>query len=131
TPPHSRGPDATPFAAGTPPVPNIYAGIAGVSIVEEAGVAAIEEHVAGLAARLIEGLTELDATVATPSDPARRGPLVCVRSADVATLVEALAEDRIVASSRDDRLRLALHLYNTDEDVDTVLAALRSRRHLL
>jgi selenocysteine lyase/cysteine desulfurase len=36
-----------------------------------------------------------------------------------------------VASSRDDRLRLALHLYNTDDDVDTVLAALRARRHLL
>jgi selenocysteine lyase/cysteine desulfurase len=45
--------------------------------------------------------------------------------------VGELAQERIATSSRDDRLRLALHLYNTDEDVDTVLAALRVRRHLL
>ena len=94
-------------------------------------MAAIQEHVAGLATRLIDGLIELGATVATPSDPARRGPLVCVRSPDVGRLVDELAAEHIVASSRDDRLRLALHLYNTDEDIDTVLAALQARRHLL
>jgi selenocysteine lyase/cysteine desulfurase len=128
---YSPAADARRFDAGTPPVPNIYAGVAGVDIVEEAGVDAIEQHVAVLGTRLIEGLVELGATVATPSDPARRGPLVCVRSADVTRLVGELAQERIATSSRDDRLRLALHLYNTDEDVDTVLAALRVRRHLL
>ena len=128
---YSPAADARRFDAGTPPVPNIYAGIAGVSIIEEAGVAAVEKHVAGLAARLIEGLDDLGATVVTPTDPARRGPLVCARSSDVDTLVRELDAERIVASSRDDRVRLALHLYNTDEDVDTVLDALRARRHLL
>jgi kynureninase len=128
---YSPAADARRFDAGTPPVPNIYAGIAGISIVEEAGVAVIEQHVAGLAGRLIEGLAELGATVVTPSEPVRRGPLVCVRSSDVSRLVGELAQERIVASSRDDRVRLALHLYNTDEDVDAVVAALRTRRHLL
>ena len=75
---YSPAADARRFDAGTPPVPNIYAGLAGMSIIEEAGTAAIEEHIAGLAARLIDGLEELGATVATPRDPARRGPLVCV-----------------------------------------------------
>ena len=125
--PHST---ARRFDAGTPPVPNIYAGVAGAAIIEEVGVAAIEAHVRRLATRLIEGLDELGATVVTPRDPARRGPLVCVRSTDVSTLVASLAEDRIVTSSRDN-LRVALHLYNVDEDVDRVLAALAARRHLL
>ena len=125
--PHST---ARRFDAGTPPVPNIYAGVAGASIIEEVGIAAIEAHVRRLATRLIEGLDELGATVVTPRDPARRGPLVCVRSTDVSTLVASLAEDRIVTSSRDN-LRVALHLYNVDEDVDRVLAALAARRHLL
>jgi selenocysteine lyase/cysteine desulfurase len=128
---YSPAADARRFDAGTPPVPNIYAGVAGVSIIEEAGVAAIEDYVAGLAGRLIDGLDELGTTVVTPPDPGRRGPLVCARSSDVARLVEELAAERIVASSRDDALRLALHFYNTDEDVDTVLAALHARRHLL
>ena len=119
------------FDAGTPPVPNIYGGVAGMSIVEEAGLQAIEAHVSGLATRLIDGLDELGASVVTPRDPARRGPLVCVRSTDVDALVRELAAERIVTSSRDGNLRIALHLYNVEEDVDTILAALARRPHLL
>ncbi len=128
---YSPAADARRFDSGTPPVPNIYAGLAGLTLIEQAGTAAIEEHVAGLTAALIEGLDELGATVVTPRDPARRGPLVCVRSGDVDTLVAALGAERIICSERDSNLRVALHLYNVDEDVDRVLDALRSRRELL
>ena len=119
------------FDAGTPPVPNIYAGVAGLSLVEEAGVPAIEEHVAGLNTRLIVGLEGLGATVVTPVDPAHRGPLVCVRSTDAPALVASLAEENIVCSLRDTNLRVAAHYYNTDDDIDTLLDALARRRHLL
>ncbi|HET8811663.1 MAG TPA: aminotransferase class V-fold PLP-dependent enzyme, partial [Gaiella sp.] len=128
---YSPARDARRFEAGTPPVPNIYAGVAGMSIVEEAGTDAIEAHVTLLATRLLEGLEELGAVVATPSDPARRGPLVCVRSTDVAALVATLAAERIVVSSREDKLRIALHLYNVEADVDTLLDALTRNRSLL
>jgi selenocysteine lyase/cysteine desulfurase len=128
---YSPAADARRFDAGTPPVPNIYAGVAGISLIEEAGVPAIEEHVGALATQLIDGLLDLGGTVATPRDPARRGPLVCVGSSDVDALVSELREEHIVTSSREDRLRVALHLYNTAEDVDRILGALRTRRHLL
>ena len=119
------------FDSGTPPVPALYAGVAGVSLVADAGVPAIEAHVHALGTRLIEGLEELGATVVTPRDGMQRGPLVCVRSRDVAALVSALASERIVVSSREDKLRIALHLYNVEEDVDTLLAALARNRSLL
>ena len=128
---YSPAADARRFDAGTPPVPNIYAGLAGMAQIEEAGTAAIEEHVSGLATRLIDGLEELGATVPTPRDPARRGPLVCVRSTDVGALVRALGDERIVCSERDSNLRIALHLYNVDEDVDRILDALGRHRALL
>jgi selenocysteine lyase/cysteine desulfurase len=57
--------------------------------------------------------------------------LVCIRSTDVTRLVEALAEERIVVSSREDKLRVALHLYNVDDDVDRLLDALGRHRTLL
>ena len=119
------------FDSGTPPVPALYAGVAGVSLVESVGVAAIEAHVAGLVKRLLDGLDELGATVATPREPARRGPLVCVRSTDVDTLVSMLADEAIVVSNREDKARIALHLYNVEEDVDRLLAALTRHRALL
>ena len=115
------------FDAGTPPVPNIYAGVAGVGLILEVGVPAIQEHVRGLVERLTTGLDELGATVATPP----LGPLVCVRSTDAPAFVAALAADEIVASERDSNLRISLHLYNTEDDVDAVLAALARNRRLI
>ena len=128
---YSPAPDARRFDAGTPPVPNIYAGLAVMSIIEEVGVDAIEAHVSALNTRLIDGLEELGASVATPRDPAGRGPLVCVRSTDATALVTELATERIVVSYRDENVRVAAHLYSTDEDVDRMLQALETRRTLL
>jgi len=119
------------FDSGTPPVPALYAGVAGVGLVAEAGVPVVESHVGGLVGRLLDGLDALGATVVTPRELARRGPLVCVRSTDVDVLVASLAAERIIVSSREDKLRVALHLYNLDEDVDTLLDALARHRRLL
>ncbi len=119
------------FDAGTPPVPNIYAGVAGLGLIEETGIPAIEAHVAGLNTRLISGLLDLGADVVTPVDPAHRGPMVCALSTDAPALVASLAEEDFVCSLRDQNLRIAAHYYNTVDDIDALLEALSRRRHLL
>ena len=119
------------FEAGTPPVPNIYAGIAGIELMKEIGVAETEEHVRGLNELLIAGVDELGGRVVTPRDPAKRGPLVAVASTDEHALVAALAGDGVVTSSRDGNLRVSAHCYNSAEDIADVLAALTRHRHLL
>jgi selenocysteine lyase/cysteine desulfurase len=119
------------FEAGTPPVPSIYAGVAGIELVREIGVAVIEEHVRGLNSLLLEGLDDLGARVVTPRKASLRGPLVCVASTDEHGLVSALASERIVASSRDGNLRISAHAYNSADDVAAVLEALAGQRRLL
>jgi selenocysteine lyase/cysteine desulfurase len=128
---YSPAADARRFDSGTPPVPNIYAGLAGIGIVEEVGVAAIETHVRGLVDRLLAGLDELDATVATPRGERDYGPLVCVASTDAPGLVRALQAERIVTSERDSSVRISLHLYNLEDDVARILEALARQRALL
>jgi kynureninase len=128
---YSPHPTARRFDSGTPPVPAIYAGLAGIALVEETGVAAIEQHVRSLNDRLLEGLDELGASVATPRAEAQRGALVCVRSSDASALVDALAAEGVVTSSREDKLRISAHLYNVEDDIDRVLAALSRHRSLL
>ena len=128
---YSPSPTARRFEAGTPPVPNIYAGIAGIRLMREIGVAATAEHVRRLNDLLLEGLDELGARVVTPRDPARRGPLIAVESSDVHALVEALAADEIVASSRDANLRISPHCYNSTEDIRALLDSLTRHRDLL
>ena len=130
---HDYSPSATArrFEFGTPPIPNIYAGLAGLELVDEIGIAAAEEHVRGLTSRLLDGLDELGAKVVTPRDPDRRGPLVAVASTDEHALVAALGADGVVTSSRDGNLRLSFHAYNSSDDVDALLAALARHRELL
>src|SRR3989440_593115 len=78
------------FQAGTPPVPAIYAGIAGIELMREIGIAETREHVQALNAHLLDGLDELQAEVVTPRAPERRGALLCVKSTDARALVAAL-----------------------------------------
>jgi selenocysteine lyase/cysteine desulfurase len=128
---YSPSPTARRFEAGTPPIPNIYAGIAGIELVREIGIAETEEHVRGLTALLIEGVEELGGRVVTPGAPAKRGPLVAIASSDEHALVATLEAEGIVASSRDGNLRVSPHCYNSAEDIAAVLSALERHRDLL
>jgi selenocysteine lyase/cysteine desulfurase len=128
---YSPAPTARRFEAGTPPIPPIYAGIAGIELMQEIGIAETREHVQNLNAHLLDGLDELQAKVVTPRAPERRGALICVKSTDANTLVATLGEEGIVTSERDNNLRISAHCYNTVEDVDLVLAALQRNRSLL
>jgi selenocysteine lyase/cysteine desulfurase len=128
---YSPAPTARRFEAGTPPIPPIYAGIAGIELMQEIGIAETEAHVRELNAILHDGLEELGAKAVTPRAREQSGALVCVASKDVNALVAALAAEGIVTSSRDDNLRISAHCYNTAEDVATVLGALARNRGLL
>jgi selenocysteine lyase/cysteine desulfurase len=126
---YSPAPTAARFQSGTPPVPAIYAGIAGIELMQEIGIAATREHVNKLNEHFAAGVDDLGATLATPRDA--HGALMCVKSTDAKALVAALEADGIVTSDRDGNLRVSAHCYNTVEDVDAVLAALQRHRELL
>jgi selenocysteine lyase/cysteine desulfurase len=128
---YAPSPTARRFQSGTPPVPSIYAGIAGIELMLEIGVAETREHVSALNDRLIAGVDELGGTIVTPRDPERRGALVCLASTDAPGLVTELGKDGIVTSERDGNLRVSAHAYNTVEDIDSVLEALKRHRSLL
>jgi selenocysteine lyase/cysteine desulfurase len=128
---YSPSPTARRFQSGTPPVPAIYAGIAGIELMQEIGVAETREHVTALNERLIAGVDDLGGIVVTPRDPEKRGALVCIASTDAPGLVAELEKDGIVTSDRDGNLRVSAHAYNTVEDIDAVLAALARHRALL
>jgi selenocysteine lyase/cysteine desulfurase len=128
---YSPAPTARRFEAGTPPIPAIYAGLAGIELMLEIGIAGTEAHVRDLNGLLIGGIDELGGRVVTPREPSRRGALIAIASSDGQALVETLARERVVTSSRDGNLRVSAHCYNTREDVETLLATLGRHRRLL
>ena len=124
-------PDARRFESGTPPIPSVYAAIAGVELMLEIGVERTAAHVERLNDRLIEEVLALGGIVPTPRDRARRGPLVTIASTDAEQLVDRLGADGIVTSARAGNLRVSPHCYNNDDDIDRLLVALRAHRGLL
>src|SRR5579863_4048201 len=124
-------PTARRFEAGTPAVVNCYAAEAGLQIILEVGTDAIEERIRSLTRRCLERLEEIGWPSVTPPDDARRGPMICVRSRNVAQLFNNLMARDIVTSYRDDNLRATFHFYNSEEDVDVLVAALARERETL
>ena len=128
---HNPAHSARKFEGGTPPVPNIYAVRAGLSILAEIGLPAIESRIAGLTAHILQQAAAADIPVATPDDVHRRGAMVALRCRDAGQLVEALQRERMVTSWRDGNLRLSPHFYNQEGDIDAIFAALARHRHLV
>ena len=128
---YSPSATARKFESGTPPIPNIYAGNAGMDLMHEIGIAATEQHVGRLTLQLVEGLDRIGAKMVTPRDPTKRGPMVAVATTDAQAMVAALKEDGILTSARDGNIRLSFHCYNSEEDIESVVAGLERHSDML
>jgi selenocysteine lyase/cysteine desulfurase len=119
------------FEAGTPPVPNTYMAEAGLAILHEVGLGAIERRIGELTTAIKDAATEAGYRLASPVDPARHAAMISLRSSDDNRLVAGLAEDNIVVSCRNDNLRISPHFYNNEADIEHLFRALHRRRDLL
>ena len=122
---HTPAPNARKFEAGSPPVPNLYATLAGIKL------ANIRREVLTLTNAIKEGAMRRGWNLVSPVDPNRHGALVTLRSHKVDLLVKWLAADDIIVSSRDDNLRISPHFYNNMQDVNRLIDGLTKHKQLL
>lgn len=128
---HVPSPTARRFESGTPPVPNTYAAIEGIRLIQSAGVEQIEAHIGELTGALKEGAMRRGFNLVTPVDPAKHGAMIALRSHKVDLLVKWLENDGIIVSSRDNNLRISPHIYNNQSDIDKLLDSLTKHKALL
>ena len=128
---NTPSPTARRFESGTPPIPSIYAGIAGMRLIQSAGPEKIEAHLREITGAIKEGAMRRGFNLASPVDPNRHGALITLRSHKVDLLVKRLEADGVITSSRDNNLRLSPHLYNDQRDVDVLLDCLTKHKDLL
>ena len=123
--------DARRFEAGTPNVPSLYAAQAGLKFLLEVGVSNAWDVSSQLHDQLRAGINELGGVCATPERPGEHGPMLAVTSVDEHALVNAMAQDNVVVSSRDGNVRISPHFYHNSNDVEMALASMAKNRHLL
>jgi selenocysteine lyase/cysteine desulfurase len=106
---------------------NLAAMEASLEFLLRVGVGTIWEHNRRLMDEMIRRLPLDRCVLASPADAAARGPFACVaaRSAEkTAALYEKLRAAKVIVSLREGALRIAPHLYNTERDIDRLLAVL-------
>ena len=91
---------------------------ASLELLAEVGHAAVRQHIARLADLIVEWAeSERRFTLLTPADLSKRAGIVAVRPPDGVAASERLRKAGVVHSFREGAIRLAPHIYNTEDDV--------------
>ncbi len=109
---------------GTANVTGIHALGASVDLLLAAGVDQVWAHVSALCDRACAGLSAARATVLSDRSPDGRSGIVTftVDGHDPTALVETLRRQGVVCSPRAGGVRLSPHGYNSDEEIDRLVA---------
>jgi selenocysteine lyase/cysteine desulfurase len=121
-------PGAAMYEAGNIPVLLAAAVSAGIDYVTALGLDRIRAHAKALTDRLQRELPPLGYPSLTPTDTAT--PIVAFALKDAGATAKALQASRVAATiiANEQRLRLSVSVFNNDEDIDRVVAALAGKR---
>jgi selenocysteine lyase/cysteine desulfurase len=118
--------DARRFEPSIPDVASIVGLGASVQLFLDLGPAEIQRWAVDLTASASAGLAERGYRVVSSSRPEERSTIISVErdGLDADRLEAALREAGVIGAVREGRLRLSLHGYNDESDVERLLAAL-------
>ena len=124
-PPSLRA-DALRFTRGNPAHAPIYVLAEALDYLARYDMRAVQAHVQSLTTAMLERLQALQIPTLTPADPARHGASVCVPSPRAQAIVDAMAANLVLAWNGQGRVRFSFHGYNSLQDVDRAIDALRA-----
>jgi selenocysteine lyase/cysteine desulfurase len=101
---------------------------AALKLVNRAGIDRIAARVADLMGLLLAGLDDLGFDPVTPRAAQERAGVCSVEVGDLDQAVAALAEHRIATFPELQYIRLDLHAFNNDQDVERILACFATLR---
>jgi len=118
--------DARRFELGTTANAAVYAASAGLDIVLEIGIDRLRTRTSELTTDVIERLSDSGYTLKSPAVAEERAGIVAIQLRDPSKAVKALGARNFVVDYRHDRLRVSPYFYNTLEDNERFVDALRA-----
>ncbi|MDJ0945665.1 MAG: aminotransferase class V-fold PLP-dependent enzyme [Kiloniellales bacterium] len=110
---------------GHPPFPGVFALDAGVRLVQEIGVDTIAARIDDLTQSLHQGLAAAGYAIASPTDPDERSGITLARVSNAEVVAAELMRRGVFVSHVDGCIRISLHFYNDESDIDTFLRHLQ------
>jgi selenocysteine lyase/cysteine desulfurase len=119
-------PSAGRFEEGTPNTPGIFALGAAIDLLLELDVSAIGERVLALTDRLVDGLRARGAELRSPREPDEASGIVSfvIPGQEPGNTVRRLRAEKIFVVERRGGVRASPHFYNSEDEIDRLLAAL-------
>ena len=117
-------PGADSFSVGMPNYGAIYAANAALQYIQSVGSEAIDAYCKPLVEACLEGIAELPVELLTPLQPEAVAGILAFRHPDAEEINASLYDQNIHIMSHAGRLRIAIHGYNTMDDIDVLLGAL-------
>ena len=118
-------PGAASFTVGMPNYPAVYAIRAGLEYIRGVGVANIAAAARPLVLHCLGELRKLPVEMLTPDEPEHVAGIMAFRHPKAEELHRRLLAADVHVMSHAGRLRIAIHGYNTEEDVEKLLVSLR------
>lgn len=113
------------FESGTPPLAAVFAGRAGLQIVNEIGPQKLRERTSGLLYHFIDKALERGWDIrGAQMTPDQRAGIALMNVPDPAGLTDALKARNIILDHRPGAIRYSTYFYNTEEENDVLIAAL-------
>ncbi len=116
------------FEYGTPAVAAVYTSRAGLSLVDEIGVATVRERHMELSQRLLDGALAQGWTARSPRDARQRTSIVTLEHPEPRAAAAALRARGALCDARPGLIRLSPHYFNTADEIDRALALLAPLR---
>jgi selenocysteine lyase/cysteine desulfurase len=110
--------DARRLETGTWAMASHYAGLAGLELVLEVGVAHIQERLRDLTGRILDRCEEAGIRTFTPRERERRCGIVTLECEHPEEVERRLLEDGVIVDSRPGRVRLSPHWCVTEEELE-------------
>ncbi|MFZ5515919.1 MAG: aminotransferase class V-fold PLP-dependent enzyme [Candidatus Zhuqueibacterota bacterium] len=114
------------------PANDNYIGLVGLTeslrMLNDVGAARFESTIMEMSRELMKQLDDLGCTIFTPRENTRRAGIVSFKlpGVDSHRLYEALTREQIVCSLREGWVRIAIHFYNTKQEINKVVELIES-----
>lgn len=121
---------AAKFEIGTPHFPNIIALNAAIKYISKIGIGHIERRIISLTDYLIDNLQKMNLLILSPiEDKKYRSGIILftMRKKKPCDIMSELKnKNKVIVSARGKGIRASIHFYNNEEDIDRLVAGLKS-----
>jgi selenocysteine lyase/cysteine desulfurase len=118
-------PGAASFSVGMPNYPAVYAVNAALKYIQSVGVQAIDRYAGPLVHSCMDALKQLPVEMLTPDEPDALAGIIAFRHPQAEPIHKFLHQRNIHVMSHAGRLRVAIHGYNTPDDIERLVTALQ------